>query len=284
MYSLNTLNLSHTHTHGQSPLFILIEMSGNMMLIPRTDLEYERHLPSFQTSPDTRMTGYKWNRVRVTVREASTSSSVLARELRALSGLSHPQLLLVMGHTEDLAIVFEPILLGSLYRCLHSHDSVQISVIDVSLQIVDALVYLSELGLVHSSVSSHAVLMVNSTVAKLGMFERMVGEGEDVSSPLDILYPWTSPEILLGHNAALRESDVYSLCCLLWEMIRVEVPWSRHRLQDIPAIVALGYTLRLERETMPRLLFRVIREGLIWNVDVDWQLVENKGVEEEEWS
>ena len=78
-------------------------MSGNMMIIPREELEYERHLPSFQTSPDTRMTGYKWNRVRVTLREAS---SVLARELRALFGLSQPQLLLVMGHTEDLAIVF----------------------------------------------------------------------------------------------------------------------------------------------------------------------------------
>ena len=142
-------------------------MSGNMMLIPRAELEYERHLPSFQISPDTRMTGYKWN-----------SSSVLTRELRALSGLSHPQLLLMMGHTEDLAIVFEPILLGSLYQCLHSLDSVTISMIDVSLQIVDALLYLSELGLVHSSVSSHAVLMVNTTVAKLGMFEKMVGEGK----------------------------------------------------------------------------------------------------------
>mgnify|MGYP007045443358 CR=1 FL=1 len=93
------------------------------MKSPREELEYERHLPIFQTSPDTRMTGYKWNRVRVTVREASTSSSVLARERRALSGLSLPQLLLLMGHTEDLAIVFEPILLGSLYRCLHSPDS-----------------------------------------------------------------------------------------------------------------------------------------------------------------
>ena len=72
-------------------------MSGNMLIIPREELEYERHLPSFQTSPDTRMTGYKWNRVRVTFREASSSTSVLARELRALSGLSHPQLLLGVG-------------------------------------------------------------------------------------------------------------------------------------------------------------------------------------------
>ena len=64
--------------------------------------------------------------------------------------------------------------------------------IDVSLKVVDALIYLSERGLVHFSVSSHAVLMVNSTLAKLGMFERMVEEGEDLSPLPDILYPWTS--------------------------------------------------------------------------------------------
>ena len=133
---------------------------------------------------------------------------------------------------------------------------------------MDALPYLSERGLVHSSVSSHAVLMVNSTLAKLGMFERMVEEGEDLSPPPDILYPWSSPEILLGHNVALAEGDVYSLCCLLWEMVKMKVPWGRHRLQDIPVLVARGYTLKLDRETMPRLLFRVMREGLIWNVDM----------------
>ena len=178
----------------------------------RNDNEvFQWHLSSFQAGLDTMMAGYKWSRVRVTLREASSSSSVLARELRGLSGLSHPQLFLVMGHTKDLAIVFEPILLGSLYQCLHSPGSVQISVIDVSLQVVDALLYLSERGLVHSSVSSHAVLMVNSTLAKLGMFERMVEEGEDLSPPPDILYPW----ILLGHNAALAQGDVYSLCYVL---------------------------------------------------------------------
>ena len=69
--------------------------------------------------------------------------------------------------------------------------------------------------------------MVNSTLAKLGMFERMVEEGEDLSPPPDILYPWSSPEILLGHNVALAEGDVYSLCCLLWELVRMKVPWGR---------------------------------------------------------
>ena len=32
--------------------------------------------------------------------------------------------------------------------------------------------------------------------------------------------------------------------------------------------MAQGYTLKLDRETMPRLLYRVMREGLIMSVDL----------------
>ena len=61
---------------------------------------------------------------------------------------------------------------------------------------------------------------------------------------------------------------MFSLSCLLWEMVQGEVPWARHNLRDIPVIAARGYTLKLDRDTMPRLLFRVMREGLVWNVDM----------------
>ena len=61
---------------------------------------------------------------------------------------------------------------------------------------------------------------------------------------------------------------MFSLSCLLWEMVQGEVPWTHHTLRDIPALAARGYTLKLDRDTMPRLLFRVMREGLVWNVDM----------------
>ena len=89
------------------------------MLIPSKELEQERHLPCYQICHQTAMNAYKWNTSRVTVREGN--KSILSQELSILSHLSHPQLLLMMGQTEaeDLRIVFEPVMIGSLFQCLH---------------------------------------------------------------------------------------------------------------------------------------------------------------------
>ena len=102
------------------------------MLIHGNSLTPERHLPCYQLCHNTAMNAYKWNTSRVTVREGE--QTILSEELKILSQLSHPQLLLMMGHTEDLRVVYEPVLIGSLYLCLHQHK-IQVSVIDVSLQV-----------------------------------------------------------------------------------------------------------------------------------------------------
>ena len=136
----------------------------------------------------------------------------------------------------------------------------------------DALLYLDTMGLVHGSVSSHAVQLVAGGVAKVSLLERTVAECEPLQPPPACLYNWTSPEILLAvagraELVALAENDVYSLCCLLWEMVTRALPWARHPPASILRLVCRGYTLRLDRDTMPRLLFRVMREGLVWNLD-----------------
>ena len=46
----------------------------------------------------------------------------------------HPQLLLLMGHTARLELVFEPVVLGPLYTCIHTHG-IQFSLEDVVLQV-----------------------------------------------------------------------------------------------------------------------------------------------------
>ena len=98
-------------------------------------------------------------------------------------------------------------------------------------------------------------------------------ETEDVLPPPESLYNWTSPEILLSiaydevDGVAMRENDVYSLCCLIWEMCTGQVPWSKYKPQEILQLVSNGYTLKLDRNKMPTLLFRVMRQGLIWNID-----------------
>ena len=92
-------------------------MSG-VMMISRSELEADyHHLPSYRACDTTDMRAYKWRSCRVTVREGCRSTQ--ARELRVLSQLAHPQLLLRMGQTDDLRVMFEPVMVGSLYICLH---------------------------------------------------------------------------------------------------------------------------------------------------------------------
>ena len=92
-------------------------MSG-VMMISRSELEADyQHLPSYRACDTTDMRAYKWRSCRVTVREGCRSTQ--ARELRVLSQLAHPQLLLRMGQTDDLRVMFEPVMVGSLYICLH---------------------------------------------------------------------------------------------------------------------------------------------------------------------
>ena len=50
--------------------------------------------------------------------------------------------------------------------------------VDLLLQVTDGLTFLAGRGLVHRAVTSHAIQMVSSGVAKLGMLEK-TGEGED---------------------------------------------------------------------------------------------------------
>ena len=163
---------------------------------------------------------------RVTVREGE--ERLLARELGIMTSLAHPQLLLLMGHCpatqrQTLKLVFEPVLLGSLYLYLHGqdhHHQLALGGVDLLLQVTDGLMFLAGRGLVHRAVTSHAVQMVSSGVAKLGMLELTVREGVVVSRPGDTgwqcLYNWLSPEVLMWiESVARQESDVYSLCCLI---------------------------------------------------------------------
>ena len=48
--------------------------------------------------------------------------------------LVHPKLLLMMGYTTRLELVFEPVVLGSLHLCLHTH-SIPFRLEEVALQV-----------------------------------------------------------------------------------------------------------------------------------------------------
>ena len=98
------------------------------------------------------------------------------------------------------------------------------------LQITDALIFLHSLHFLHCAITSHAVQLVSNSLAKLGQFEFLRDERQKEEKDLaehnkallgctehQILYNWLSPEVLRG-EAVSKLSDVYSLCCVVYEL------------------------------------------------------------------
>ena len=102
------------------------------------------------------------------------------------------------------------------------------------MQISDALIFLHSLDYLHCAISSHAVQLVNTNIAKLCQLEFLVNyaqigdEGlarhsqalldyaktEDTLNKgrYDSLFNWLSPE------SVSKSSDVCSLCCVVYEL------------------------------------------------------------------
>ena len=86
-----------------------------------------------------------WKCTRVSVKTEWGSSNLLSRELEVLTGLLHPNILLLMATTTSsgpnncLQLIFEHVALGSLYQCLHVRPepglALLLNKVDVLLQV-----------------------------------------------------------------------------------------------------------------------------------------------------
>ena len=93
----------------------------------------------------------------------------------------YPGLILLLGvsatqHWESVQLIYEPIYQGSLYHRLHIMGTTipLLKRLLILQQVCDALIFLHSKGLLHCSVSSHAVHLVSSSQAKLGCLETLV--------------------------------------------------------------------------------------------------------------
>ena len=85
------------------------------------------------------------------------------------------------------------------------------------LQVTEALIFLHSLHYLHAGLSSHAVMMVSSSVTKLGLLDWMVSQEENKTESVE------TPEHLAGWRCphcqqAGVHCDVFSLCTVLLEL------------------------------------------------------------------
>ena len=136
-------------------------------------------------------------------------------------------------------------------------------------EVADALAYAHNHGVVHRDIKPENIMLVggHTLVADFGIAKAIAAAGGDrltqtgmaIGTPL-----YMSPEQASGHEAVDPRSDMYSLACVIYEMLAGGPPFSgptpmaviaRHTMDQVPSI-------RVVRRAVPEGVERVIFRAL----------------------
>ena len=243
--------LRRVHSHGYGRVYYGGETASGIVsvvpLVTENQLRNDSDGISFESSSRFTMNSMLWNMTAVTIKTLDkqllreNSVDLLISEVENISRLRHPNLLLLMGlcqssSFDNLMLVFERISIGSLYHIIYEKmDRLPMTYIrDIACQVCQAMLYVHGQNYLHCNLSTHAVFMVSMHQAKVGNLEYMMEmkkafKGRTclvATEPhVDQLYRWMAPEMMTGNHPPCIASDIYSFCCVVWEMITTELPW-----------------------------------------------------------
>jgi len=150
-------------------------------------------------------------------------------------------------------------------------------VIEIITQICEALDFIHYSGYLHGFVNSHSIFLLESGRAKLGCLEYITpinatSERIQVSSHphlrsdthLSVNRHWAAPETITGKRPQSRASDIYSICCVMWELIYGEVPWKDSNLDALRVMMSENPYARLplDKGVVPHLWYGILNMGL----------------------
>ena len=208
-------------------------------------------------------------RVAIKVLSPELSSSMDAdrfkREIQIAARLSHPHILPVFdsGDANGLLYYVMPFVEGeSLRGRLKRETQLPIEdAIQISCEVADALSYAHAYGVVHRDIKPENILLHggHAVVADFGIARVIQDAGGDQLTKTGVSIgtaAYMSPEQFSGVNIDGR-SDMYSLACVLYEMLVGEVPFtgpnavaimSRHTMELPPSIQIVRGTVPDELE------------------------------------
>lgn len=200
---------------------------------------------------------------------ATVGAERFLREMTAAAQLDHPHILPVLdsGQAQEFLYYVMPHVEGEWLRNrlwrekrLRVDDALQIT-----RQVADALSYAHSHGVVHLDIKpEHIVLVGAHAQVDFGWHARPLTFGDEMSGVVIGTASYMSPERVAGAPDVDHRSDVYSLACVLYEMLTgdppftapdtqtlftkvfAEIPTPIHHLRpDLPAAVeaALGRAL-----------------------------------------
>jgi len=204
-------------------------------------------------------------RVAIKVLSPELSSSIdgdrFKREIQIAARLSHPHILPIFdsGDAGGLLYYTMPFVEGESLRKRIQRE-IQLSIEDalsLTSEVADALSYAHSLGVVHRDIKPENVLLHggHAVVADFGIARVIQDSGGDKLTQTGMSIgtaAYMSPEQFSGEHVDGR-ADLYSLACMLYEMLVGQVPFTgpnamaimaRHTMEAAPSI-------RIVRATVP---------------------------------
>ncbi|HEV8448943.1 MAG TPA: serine/threonine-protein kinase [Gemmatimonadaceae bacterium] len=188
------------------------------------------------------------------------------REIDVVSRLSHPYILAIddFGEYEGHLYYVMPFIAGeTIHKRLERERQLPLQdALRIAYQVASALDYAHKQGIVHRDIKPENILLQNgeALVADFGIARaitegggaRLTSTGVTLGTPT-----YMSPEQAMADPGIDGRSDIYSLGCVLYEMIAGQPPFSgptaqsiiaRHALDEVPSLVIVRGTVPEEVE------------------------------------
>ncbi len=189
-----------------------------------------------------------------------------AREIQIAAKLQHPNILGLFdsGAADGLLYYVMPFIYGESLRDRLTRESLLPvdAAIHTAIEVLDALAYAHSMGIVHRDIKPENIMLsgghalvadfgIARAVSEAGSEQRLTQTGTAVGTPL-----YMSPEQAVGDKAG-PTSDIYSLGCVLYEMLAGTPPFTgpnaraimaRHAMEQVPSIQVIRDTVPDEVE------------------------------------
>ena len=195
------------------------------------------------------------------------------REIEIAAGLRHPHILPLhdSGDADGVLYYVMPFVEGeSLLDKLRREKQLAIGeAVDITREVADALAYAHARGVVHRDIKPANIMLEtgHAVVTDFGVAllvrtldsERLTGTGLSLGTA-----QYMSPEQAAGERQIDGRSDVYSLGCVLYEMLAGDPPFTGSTARAIVArkMVEAVPSLRVVRDKVPEALERVTLKAL----------------------